>query len=197
MPGVAAADTERLWQDLHASIHQFVNRRVRDHADADDIVQRVFLKVHRALPDIRETDRIHAWIYQVTRHAIADHFRAPAARREVSAGDTLDLRPADDTGSRPDEEASAFHELARCLQPLIGALSASDQEALRLVDVDGMSQTEAAGRLGLSVSGMKSRVQRARTRLRQVVEDCCRVELDRRGDVIAYAPRRDSCDDCD
>jgi RNA polymerase sigma-70 factor (ECF subfamily) len=198
MPGVAPADTERLWQDLHASIHQFVSRRVREPADAEDIVQRVFLKTHRSLPDVRETDRIHAWIYKVTRHAIADHFRAPAARREVAAGDTLDLQPADDAGAPADDESSAFHELARCLQPLVGALSEADQQALRLVDIEGVSQVDAASQLGLSVSGMKSRVQRARARLRLVVEDCCRVELDRRGEVMAYTPRRrDTCDDCD
>jgi RNA polymerase sigma-70 factor (ECF subfamily) len=195
MQTVAAVDTERVWADLHASIHDFVNRRVRDHADTEDIVQRVFLNVHRALPDLRDADRIHAWIYQVTRRAIADHFRAPAHRREVTAGDALDLAPAA-SAAGPDDanEASAFRELARCLQPLVSTLSAADQEALRLVEVDGVSQAEAARRLGLSLSGMKSRVQRARARLRAVVEDCCRVEFDRRGDVIGYAPRHpDPC----
>lgn len=56
-----------------------------------------------------------------------------------------------------------------------------------------MTQTAAAGKLGLSVSGMKSRVQRARQHLRTALDDCCRVALDRRGGVIDYEPRGGNC----
>ena len=186
--GTVTADTERVWSELHAGLRRFVGRRVRNPADVDDVVQQVFLRVHRALPSLRDADHIHAWIYQTTRRAIADYYRSPASRREVPSGDALDVAP-DRAASAPDDERTAARELAGCLQPLVAELSAADREALRLVEVDGLTQTEAAHRLGLSVSGMKSRVQRARARLRAVVEACCRVELDRRGGLIAYEPR--------
>lgn len=190
-------DTERVWADLHAGLHRFVSRRVRNPADADDVVQRVFLHVHRSLPSLRDTDKLHAWIYQATRRAIVDHYRSPAQRRERPAGDALDVAP-DVTAEEPDDEPTARGELAACLSPLVAALNAADQEALRLVEIEGLSQVEAARRLGVSPTAMKSRVQRARARLRAVVEACCRVELDRRGGLIAYAPRRDdSCGGCD
>ena len=184
-------DTERVWGELHTNIHRFVSRRVRQVADVDDIVQRIFLQVHRSLPTLREADRLHAWIYQVTRRAIADHYRAPVHRREVPAGAALDDVPDDlpEAGRAGEDEPSALQELAACLQPLLADLALVDQEALRLVEVDGQTQVEAARRLGLSVSGMKSRVQRARRRLRSAVEACCRVEVDRRGGLIAYEPR--------
>jgi hypothetical protein len=51
-----------------------------------------------------------------------------------------------------------------------------------------------AARLGLSISGMKSRVQRGRRQLKRVLVDCCEVELDRRRSVMGYRPRRASCD---
>ena len=79
------------------------------------------------------------------------------------------------------------------MAPLMTELADVDREALRLVEVDGVTQVEAARRLGLSVSGMKSRVQRARSRLRSVVEACCRVELDRRGGLVDYEPRGQGC----
>ena len=184
-------DTERVWGELHTNIHRFVSRRVRQVADVDDIVQRIFLQVHRSLPTLRETDRLHAWIYQVTRRAIADHYRAPVHRREVPAGAALDDVPDDlpEAGRAGEDEPSALQELAACLQPLLADLALVDQEALRLVEVDGQTQVEVARRLGLSVSGMKSRIQRARRRLRSAVEACCRVEVDRRGGLIAYEPR--------
>jgi RNA polymerase sigma-70 factor, ECF subfamily len=129
---------------------------VRQQADVDDIVQRVFLRVHRALPALRNTDKLHAWIYQTTRRAIADHYRAPAHSREVTTGSAEDLAdqlPAADT----DEDNAAFQELSTCLKPLISSLAAADQQALQMVEFEGLTQVEAAATLGLSVSGMKSR----------------------------------------
>jgi RNA polymerase sigma-70 factor (ECF subfamily) len=199
MEGVVAIDTERVWNDLHANIHGFVSRRVRRAADVDDIVQRVFLQVHRSLPTLREADRLHAWIYRTTRRAIADYYRAPALRREAPAGAATDF-VSDEAPSVEDaleDEPAALRELAGCLQPLLADLSEIDRQALHLVDIEGLTQTQAAQRLNLSVSGMKSRVQRARARLRTGVEACCQVELDRRGGPIAFQPRSDdSCRGC-
>ena len=184
-------DTERVWGELHTKIRAFVNRRVRRAADVDDIVQRIFLQVHRSLPTLRDADRLHAWIYQMTRRAIADHYRAPVHRHEVPAGAGLDVVPNDvpGAGRAGEDESLALQELAARLQPLLADFTQGDQEALRLVEVDGLTQNDAARRLGLSVSGMKSRVQRARRRLRSAVEACCRLEIDRRGGLIAYEPR--------
>lgn len=189
--------TEGVWAELHANIRGFVGRRVRQPADVDDIVQRVFLQVHRALPTLRDADRLHAWIYRTTRRAIADYYRAPA-RREVPAGAAVDLVPVEQPGEDTvdENEKSALQELAACLTPLIGNLGAIDQEALRLVELEGLTQVEAADRLGLSVSGMKSRVQRARSHLRSALDDCCRVALDRRGGVLGYEARAGSCGSC-
>lgn len=69
-----ALSTEGVWIELHTNIRGFVGRRVRQPADVDDIVQRIFLQVHRALPSLRDADRLHAWIYQTARRAIVDHY---------------------------------------------------------------------------------------------------------------------------
>jgi RNA polymerase sigma-70 factor (ECF subfamily) len=196
MDVVDVMDTERVWSELHDSIERFVGRRVREPADVDDIVQRIFLQVHRSLPTLRDADRLHAWLYQTARRAIADHYRAPAHRREV-AGDAGEAILELSTAEVFEDDASALQELAGCVAPLLAGLGDADREALRLVEVDGMTQVDAARRLGLSVSGMKSRVQRARSRLRAVVDACCRLELDRRGGLIAYERRaKGGCGDC-
>ena len=194
MPAVALS-TDAVWTELHTNIRGFVARRVRQPADVDDIVQQVFLRVHQALPALRDADRLHAWIYQTTRRTIVDHYRAPAHRREVSAGMAVDVLPEEQQEdlALDEGEESALQELAQCLKPLIGKLADADQEALRLIEFDGLTQVEAARRLGLSVSGMKSRVQRARVHLRSVLDDCCRIALDRRGGVMDYEGRGEQC----
>jgi RNA polymerase sigma-70 factor (ECF subfamily) len=197
MPAVELS-TDTAWAELHTNIRGFVARRVRQPADVDDIVQQVFLRVHQALPTLRDADKLPAWIYQTTRRTIVDYYRAPAQRREVPAGTAIDVVPEEEPGdvTADEHEESALQELARCLDPLMKRLGVADQEALRLVEFDGLTQVEAAGRLGLSVSGMKSRVQRARSHLRSAFEDCCRIALDRRGGVLGYEGRGDQCGSC-
>jgi RNA polymerase sigma-70 factor (ECF subfamily) len=76
----------------------------------------------------------------------------------------------------------------------MSTLSSGDSEALRLIEFEGLTQVEAARRSGLSLSGMKSRVQRARFRLRSALDDCCRIALDRRGGLLGYEGRTGQCD---
>ncbi|ODS53495.1 MAG: hypothetical protein ABS36_12700 [Acidobacteria bacterium SCN 69-37] len=188
--------TEGVWTELRANIRGFVGRRVRQPADVDDIVQRVFLQVHRALPTLRDSDRLHAWVYQTTRRVIADYYRAPSHTREVPAGAPVDFAPQIADAPDDDADGSALQELSACLKPLISTLGSADQEALRLVEFEGVTQVEAAERFGLSVSGMKSRVQRARLHLRTALDECCRIALDRRGGIISYEARTDQCGTC-
>jgi len=146
---ISIPTTDTAWTDLHTSIRGFVSRRVRQPADVDDIVQQVFLRVHQALPTLRDADKLHAWIYQTTRRTIVDHYRSPAQRREVPAGMAADVIPAEQTDhpTAEEHEESALQELARCLHPLIGGLAVADREALRLIEFEGVTQVEAARRL--------------------------------------------------
>ena len=185
------------WRELHRSLRAFVGRRVRNHADVDDLVQRVLLQIVAGLGSLRNAERLHAWIYRTARNVIADYYRLPARRREVPGGDTADLASAHreaELAPIEDDDRTALRELAACLSPMLQRLPASYQEALRLTDLEGVTQAEAARRAGVSLSGMKSRVQRGRQQLRALVEACCRVELDQRGTVWSFTPRRpDGC----
>jgi len=79
-------------------------------------------------------------------------------------------------------------ELAPCIRALVSRLPAADREALELTDLGDLTQAELAGRLGISASGARSRVQRARARLKDAVLACCEVYLDAAGAVADYAP---------
>lgn len=181
------------WPELQDSLRAFIARRVRNHADVDDLVQRVLLQIVTGLGSLRDAERIHAWIYRTARNAIVDYYRSPTSRREVASGGAIDLASTNETDrATPIEtdERAALRELAGCLAPMIRQLPPAYQEAVRMADLEGLSQADAATRAGVSVSGMKSRVQRGRRQLRAIVEACCRVSLDRRGTITSYAPRR-------
>ncbi len=184
------------WQELHGNLRAFIARRVQNQADVDDLVQRVLLQIVTGLQSLRDVERLHAWVYRTARNVIIDYYRATGSRREHAAGDAIDIE-ADDPApleASDDSDGVALRELAACLAPMLNQLPPAHQEAIRIVDLEGATQQEAARRVGVSLSGMKSRVQRGRQQLRAVVEACCRIDLDRRGGISAYAPRHsDAC----
>jgi RNA polymerase sigma-70 factor (ECF subfamily) len=185
-----------IWQNLHDGLRAFIATRVADEAEVDDILQEVFLRVHRRLDGLRDPERIVAWLFQIARHAIIDYYRTPRRNREVPVGlaDALDV--PFEWPNRSPETGHVQEDLAACLRPMLERLSAEYREAITLVELDGLTREEAAKRMGLSVSGMKSRVQRGRQQLRQMLDECCRIERDRRGRVADYEVRDAGCDPC-
>ena len=83
------------WQELHGNLRAFIARRVRNQADVDDLVQRVLLQIVKGLDTLRDTGRLHAWVYRTARNVIIDHYRSTVSRREHAAGDAVDLEAAD------------------------------------------------------------------------------------------------------
>jgi RNA polymerase sigma-70 factor (ECF subfamily) len=179
------------WRQLRSKLRPFVARRVSLDADVDDVVQEVLLRIQRGLPGLRDEQRFGPWVYRVARHAIIDHARA-RARHAPWPGDAptppedLATPPADTT----DDDAVA-REVARYTALFVAWLPSPYREALTLTELEGLTQREAALMLGISLSGMKSRVQRGRLKLRMALEDCCHIGLDARRRVIACEPRSD------
>lgn len=186
-------DAEAVWRDLHGPLLGFIARRVPDRASAEDILQDVMLRIHRHAGELKSAPAVGGWIHEIARNAIIDHYRRAVVRRERPFGSEIDLdRPAPAVPEPGPAELRT--ELAACLDPLLTQLPAIYRDALRLTDLDGLTQADAAARVGLSTSGMKTRVQRARTQLKALFVRCCEIELDRRGGIIAYQPNNDSCD---
>ena len=175
-----------LAEDFRARLHRFVRRHVPADADADDVVQDVMLRLWQRR-DTVDPESATAWLFQVARTAIADFHRS-RGRAPSPLADDFDA---------PQPLAEQHRQLAGCLLPMLGELDADDRAVIERVDLDGGTQTDLAAELGLSPSGAKSRVQRARARLHRAVTDCCKIELDRRGlPLDDYECRRkgDCCD---
>jgi RNA polymerase sigma-70 factor (ECF subfamily) len=171
------------WEQLTARLRQFVARRVAS-ADVDDVVQEALLRIQSGLPRLRDGDRFGPWVYRVTRSAVADHLRGRARRLE-SSRTSVD----EGVGATSDESDDMIEALVGCLSVFVAELPSPYRQAITLTELERLSQREAAEVLGLSISGMKSRVQRGRERLREMFERCCELTQDVRGHVIACEPR--------
>jgi len=172
------ADFETIWNQLSGRLRAFILSRVEDDAAAEDILQDVFLRIHTHLESVQDAAKLESWIFQIARNAVIDHYRL--GRRFVDLSETLG---ADDELLQEEDTAT---ELAGSLREIAESLPDPYREALVLVDFQGLSQQELAKRQGISLSGAKSRVQRARQKIREALLYCCHFEFDRYGRVIEY-----------
>ncbi len=182
-----AKDTtlETLWNQFHERLRRFICSRISNENDAEDILQEVFMRIHSNLERVREMDRLESWVYQIARNAIIDYYRS---RRE-----SVEL-----TEVHPSPEASPEQDTAESIRPyirqLVQSLPEPYRDALIQTEFQGVSQVELAQRLGLSISAVKSRVQRARLKIKEIMLACCHYEFDVRGALCCY---RAHCPHCE
>jgi RNA polymerase sigma-70 factor (ECF subfamily) len=164
----------------------FIRRRVGDPDVAADVLQETFMRIPDGIGGLRDDDRLAAWVYRVARNTIADHFRRPS--HDVSAS----IEPVADEDGQENEASMA---LGGWLLEMIATLPPPYREAMELSEREGLPGRVIAERLGLSHSGVKSRLQRGRAMLRTMLLDCCHLDLDRLGNVVDYE-RHGACEIC-
>lgn len=172
------------WRDVAARLQPYIARRV-PAPDVDDVLQDVLLRMHRGLASIRDEDSMTSWMFQIARSAIADRGRDRG--RYPLVGDASAPELTND--ERDESEKPAAQALAACLTIFVARLASPYREAITLVELEGMTAGAAAEMVGVSVSGMKSRVQRGRAQLRCMLEECCEIAVDARGGVTDVIPR--------
>ena len=175
---------ELLWNQYNQRLLAFIRSRVEDDAEAEDILQETFVRVHRNLCCKTEWEKPESWFFQIARNLIIDHYRR---RREmVELPESL---PAE--SDLPEEDAETV--LALSLMDMVNELPEPYGQALLLTEYQGLNQKQLAEYLGISLSGAKSRVQRAREKLRDALLSCCHFEFDRRGHIVDYYQRCCCC----
>jgi RNA polymerase sigma-70 factor (ECF subfamily) len=189
---VGRVDTTTVWREFRGRLLGFIARRVDSAQDAEDILQEVMLRIHQHRDELDRVQKVSAWVYRIASNAIIDHYRRPARRERPAGADVEPAGPATVGAEGPDLAA----ELAACLRPMLDRLPPKHRQAIMLTEFGGVTQAAAAAQLGLSVSGMKTRVQRARRQLRAILLDCCHVDLDRRGGVTDFHSRGGACQQC-
>jgi RNA polymerase sigma-70 factor (ECF subfamily) len=149
----------------HRDFLRFVERRVGSRALAEEILQDAFVKNLPKLGTVRET--AVGWFYRVLRNAIVDHRRRLAAADRRDADYALDLEAT----TVVDDELQAV--VCKCIAELAATLRPAYADALRQIELDGVSVKDYAAQRGISASNAGVRVFRARQALRAQVARSC------------------------
>jgi RNA polymerase sigma-70 factor (ECF subfamily) len=166
------------WHRHEAELRAWLRGRLGNPHDAEDLLQDLFLKAMRQDKKFCQIENARAWLYEVARNALADRLRLKKEQVELP----------DDLVQEIDEPIPV-DTLAQCLPRALAELSEEDREAITLCDLEGLNQEDFARLKGLTLPGAKSRVQRARMRLREHLGSACQVRFDEAGKVCCFVPR--------
>lgn len=183
-------NSEQVWNKFSDQLKNFLQKRVADTSIADDLLQEVFVKIHLNLPKLKDDRKLENWVFQIAYNQLNDHYR-----RQKS----LSTQPIDDVELATDQN-SASHDLQDCLVPFIESLPETYKTAIILSEVEGLKQQEIAKRLGISLSGAKSRVQRGRALIKQHFVECCHFHIGQDGKLSGehdHGHEDWNCDDDD
>jgi RNA polymerase sigma-70 factor (ECF subfamily) len=198
-PSVSPSDSsnaeEAPWRPFVDGLRRFIKSRV-PAADAEDVLQDTLVRLHEASDSLRDADRAEAWVFSIARRAIADFYRdrergpdeEPVGRAPAEA---TDEPPPTENLSGYDGEHDVHEEVLSWLRPMAEKLPEMYSHPLIMADFEGHTQQEVADDIGLSLSGAKSRVQRARVKLREQLQECCEVEFGPEGRAVAFRRREE------
>jgi RNA polymerase sigma-70 factor, ECF subfamily len=178
---------EKIWDEYHSNLLSFIRKRIADKDSAEDILQDIFVRVHSKIDTLQNKSKIESWLYQITRNAIIDYYRA---RKPMEA--IPDWLVQQEVGR---EERNRL-ELASCLTPMIQRLPEKYRRAVQLSEIEGNTGKEVAEKENLSLSGAKSRVQRGRALLKTMLHECCTIETNRMKQIVEYDKSDDDCTFC-
>lgn len=178
--------TSDLYNELREPLKSFIAKRVSDSATVEDLLHDVFLRIHSRMDLLKEPGKVTSWIYQIARNTVIDYYRR---KKSPTAEVTEDLMI-----SQQADSSDAAEKLAPVVRSMIDQLPERYSKVLRMADLDGIKYSDIAAEFRISVSAVKSRVQRGRRMLRDLLLQCCHLEFDMYGTIFGYSPR--NCTRC-
>jgi RNA polymerase sigma factor (sigma-70 family) len=159
---------EAALMDVHQDLYRFLVRRLGNEHDAADVLQDFFIRVLSRFGDLRDEDKLRAWMASVLRSAIADHYRSKTRQSRIEAAYEADaaLAPA-----IPDEDVDLV--ICACLYKLLPTLKNEYAQLVWRTDLIGEQRSEIAADLGLSENAFRVKLHRARAALRKRLEQTC------------------------
>ena len=172
-----------VWKSVYQKLEYMLAANIRDKETRKDLLHEIFLKIHSGIHTLNSSEKLLPWVRRITKNVIADYYRS--AVKHVVVPEVPDV---------PSEDQDYFNDrFIDCIMPMIDQLDVKYKEAVILSELNGVKQKELAGMLDISFSGAKSRVQRGRKKLKEMILQCCEIEADIYGNILDYSKRSSCC----
>ena len=153
--------------EQHRRFLQFLEPRVGNRADAEEVLQAAFVKILERGGAIKDGESAVAWFYRLLRNALVDHWRHRSAERRALE------REAVEVGQETVPPPELYELVCQCVRELVPTLRPEHADVLTKVDLEGRPVPEVAGALGLTPGNTAVRLHRARRALRERLELTC------------------------
>lgn len=186
-------EIKEIYIQFHDALLTFIRSKVKSKQDAEDILHSVFIKISNSIHKLSDQDKLQAWIFTITRNAIMDHYRMGSAVKTQTIDDK------NFTGIIEEEFTDATKGIDNCIHGMISQLPEEYKNIIIDSELKGAKQKDLAEKYSMAYSSLRSRVQRGRDRLKQLLLNCCHIEADVYGNIIETRDMNnceDSCQSC-
>jgi RNA polymerase sigma-70 factor (ECF subfamily) len=181
-------EINHIWKEYHDQLLDFIRKKVKDSADAEDILQEVFIKILSKIDTLKDSDKLKSWLFQITRNTIIDHYREAQKGKKVDF--TFSLEEDETTDNSSMKAAESWIGL------YVNDLPENYREAVILSELKGLSIAKIAENLNISYTNARARVNRGRQALKKNLTDCCTFHVDVYGNIIDYHANPPNCKNC-
>ncbi len=170
----------KIWEESKLKLNAYLLAKFKNKELADNVSQEIVLKIHKSCCSGKEINNLNSWLFQIAHNAGVDYLKKDSSAEEIKEFVT------------EENPKNAWLDLIEILEPLVEFLPPEVSVPLKLADIEGKPQKEIAEELGLSLTATKSRIQRARKKLKEEILTCCELEFNNNGDLVDFQIK-DSC----
>jgi len=174
-----------VWDTYSEDIKHFILSKVKDETVSDDLLQETFIKVHTKLHTLKDDTKLKSWLFSVAKYSILDYYRSKKPTEVFDNYDELN-----------DELQPSSHTEKDCLRGILINLPKKYRDPIFMSDIMGLKQADVAKRLGLTLSAVKSQIQRARKLIAKGYMDCCGYTMNTQGYLVGEIQDRADCKVC-
>ncbi|MDZ7807471.1 MAG: sigma-70 family RNA polymerase sigma factor [Gracilimonas sp.] len=172
-------------QEFYSYLNNYISKKVGDPHIAKDLTQEVMYRLAKADDEDRKIQNVKAWLFQTTRHVVADYYR------DKNKNPVNDIRSNFSTNSTT-LEAPPLSEVDFIIT-MIKLLPDKYSRPLLMSDIKELPQKEIAEKLNIGLSATKMRIKRAREKLHELFTICCDIEFSSNGDFVSCTVK-DHCE---
>jgi RNA polymerase sigma-70 factor (ECF subfamily) len=180
-------ETPRFWQTYQKPLRSYVRKHIADPDEAKDVLQDIFYKIFTYCQrydfscEKAGVKNLRAWVFQTAHNAIMSHFRTE--KKQVSLETVADSLTTD-------SKTDVYRDIATYMEPLLTCLPEMYATPLRM-DLQGIRQQAIADQLGMGLPAIKSRIQRSRNLLKELMHECFYLTLNEQGNMESFEVKSD------